>query len=305
MSDIHEQIDGLVKNNRVVLFMKGTRSFPQCGFSQRAVGILKSLGAPIKDVNVLADPALRQGVKDYSNWPTIPQVYIDGKFVGGSDILAEMFDNGELHALLGVERKTPKAPAVTFSEAAEAAFRSALADAGDDVLRFECDERLRHELFLGPRQPGDHVIEARSVKLHVSPGSAERVDGAHIDFVDDGRASGFRISNPNESPGVKPVSASQLAAWLSAGKEVHVFDVRTPEERRLAKIEPSTLLDEAGLGALERLPRDATIVFYCHHGIRSSQAAARLASEGYGALHNLTGGIEAWSLDVDPTIPRY
>ncbi|HVK68388.1 MAG TPA: Grx4 family monothiol glutaredoxin, partial [Polyangium sp.] len=84
----------------VVLVMKGTKSFPQCGFSQRAVQILKSAGAEFMDVNVLKDPDIRQGIKEFSSWPTIPQVYIDGKFVGGSDILSEMQQSGELSQLL-------------------------------------------------------------------------------------------------------------------------------------------------------------------------------------------------------------
>jgi monothiol glutaredoxin len=100
MSDIQDTIRQTVEQNRVVLFMKGTKNFPQCGFSARAVEILKKSGAEFKDVNVLADPAIRQGVKDFSNWPTVPQVYIDGKFVGGSDILMELFQSGELQKLL-------------------------------------------------------------------------------------------------------------------------------------------------------------------------------------------------------------
>jgi len=100
MTDVKKTIQDTVDSNRIVLFMKGTKSFPQCGFSARAVDILKKCGADFKDVNVLADPSVRQGIKEYSNWPTIPQVYIDGKFVGGSDILAEMFQSGELQKLL-------------------------------------------------------------------------------------------------------------------------------------------------------------------------------------------------------------
>ena len=100
MSDIQSQIGDTVREHRVVLFMKGTKNFPQCGFSARAVEILKKCGVPFKDVNVLADPVLRQGIKEFSAWPTIPQVYVDGKFVGGSDILMEMFQSGELAKLL-------------------------------------------------------------------------------------------------------------------------------------------------------------------------------------------------------------
>ena len=102
MSDIQDTIRQTVETNRVVLFMKGTKNFPQCGFSQRAVAILKQCGADFKDVNVLADPALRDGIKEYSSWPTIPQVYIGGKFVGGSDILLELHQSGELLKLLAL-----------------------------------------------------------------------------------------------------------------------------------------------------------------------------------------------------------
>ena len=97
----HQQIDELVKGNPVVLFMKGTAQFPQCGFSGRAVQILKACGvSQITTVNVLEDPAIRQGIKDYSSWPTIPQLYIKGEFVGGSDIMMEMYQAGELQQLL-------------------------------------------------------------------------------------------------------------------------------------------------------------------------------------------------------------
>lgn len=100
MTDIHTTIDNEVKNNDVVLFMKGTADMPMCGFSSRTVQILQQLGVPFKDVNVLADDALRQGIKDYTNWPTIPQLYIKGEFVGGSDIVMEMFQSGELKQML-------------------------------------------------------------------------------------------------------------------------------------------------------------------------------------------------------------
>jgi monothiol glutaredoxin len=98
--DAKKQIQEIIDANRVVLFMKGTKTFPQCGFSARAVELLKKCGTDFKDVNVLADPNVRQGIKDFSNWPTIPQVYIDQKFVGGSDILTEMYQSGELQKLL-------------------------------------------------------------------------------------------------------------------------------------------------------------------------------------------------------------
>lgn len=101
MSDVHQRIDDLVKNNRVMLFMKGTAQFPQCGFSGRAIQVLKAAGAKsVSTFNVLEDEEIRQGIKDYAQWPTIPQLYIDGEFVGGSDIMMEMYESGELQQLL-------------------------------------------------------------------------------------------------------------------------------------------------------------------------------------------------------------
>jgi monothiol glutaredoxin len=106
MQDIQGWIDQQVKSNDVVLFMKGTKSFPQCGFSGRVVQILDYLGLNYKDINVLEDMGLREGIKVYTNWPTIPQLYVKGEFVGGCDIISEMFQSGELETHLserGVE----------------------------------------------------------------------------------------------------------------------------------------------------------------------------------------------------------
>ena len=108
MSDTETQkrIDDLVKNNDIVLFMKGTASFPMCGFSGRAIQILKACGVDPKavvTVNVLEDDEIRQGIKEYSNWPTIPQLYVKGEFIGGSDIMMEMYESGELKQVLGTE----------------------------------------------------------------------------------------------------------------------------------------------------------------------------------------------------------
>jgi len=101
MSDVQQRIDSIVKGGRVVLFMKGTAQFPQCGFSGRAIQVLKASGVKeLRTVNVLEDDEIRQGIKDYANWPTIPQLYIDGEFVGGSDIMMEMYQSGELQQLI-------------------------------------------------------------------------------------------------------------------------------------------------------------------------------------------------------------
>lgn len=100
MSDAHSRIADIISSNDVVLFMKGTPLFPQCGFSSKAVAILDHLGVPYQGVDVLQDMEIRQGIKDFSDWPTIPQLYVKGEFVGGSDIMVEMFEAGELEELM-------------------------------------------------------------------------------------------------------------------------------------------------------------------------------------------------------------
>jgi monothiol glutaredoxin len=100
MTDVRDRIEDVVKKNDIVLFMKGTPLFPQCGFSSRAIAILDHLGVKFETVDVLQDPEIRQGIKEYSDWPTVPQLYVKGEFLGGSDIMMEMFEAGELQQLL-------------------------------------------------------------------------------------------------------------------------------------------------------------------------------------------------------------
>lgn len=101
-TETNARIEQLVKDNKIMLFMKGTKLMPQCGFSNTVVNILNSLGVPYETFDVLADPDIRQGIKEYSNWPTIPQVYIDGEFVGGSDIVIKMYEDGKLQEMVEV-----------------------------------------------------------------------------------------------------------------------------------------------------------------------------------------------------------
>ena len=99
-ANVNEQIESLVKENKVMLFMKGNELFPQCGFSNTAVRILQAVGQPFKTFDVLSDNSVREGIKTYSNWPTIPQCYVDGEFIGGCDLLIEMYESGELAEMI-------------------------------------------------------------------------------------------------------------------------------------------------------------------------------------------------------------
>jgi monothiol glutaredoxin len=299
------QIEDTIKSHKVVLFMKGNKMFPQCGFSAAVVGILKELGVQFEARNVLSDAALREGIKAYSDWPTIPQLYVDGQFLGGCDIVREMHASGELAGALGVTPPAPPPPPrITVTDAAAKAFRDA-DEPGEDKLRMEIDESFRVDLFFGPKKGGDIEVTANGVAMQLDPASARRAEGVSIDFVDGPEGAGFHIENPNAPARPKALTSQELKTKLDAGEKLHLFDVRSEKERATARIEGSILLDEEGKAALEKLPKDATIVFHCHHGIRSQAAAEHYASQGWRNLWNLTGGIDAWSRHVDQTVPRY
>ena len=299
------QITQVIKANKVVLFMKGNRHFPQCGFSAQVIGILDKLVKGYETVNVLKDPAIRDGIKEFSSWPTIPQLYVDGELVGGCDIVKEMYAAGELQKLLGAEEAPAKPPSITLTDAAAKAFKDAAGEAGDDVLRLEIDGQFQNDLFFGPKKPGDFEIAAAGLTLHVDRATSSRADGVSIDFVKgpNGEAV-FKIINPNEPPRVKAISPKELKALLDAGK-IELFDVRPDGERAVAKIDVAKQLDAEGQKHLFALPKSTPIALHCHHGIRSRNAAEQLLREGFTDVYNLEGGIEAWSRDVDSKVSRY
>ncbi len=295
----------LVKSDKVVLFMKGNRGAPQCGFSATVVEILDRYVPEYTTINVLADPAIREGIKKFSDWPTIPQLYVAGEFLGGCDIVRQMDTDGDLVGALGGAAVPIEPPAVTLTDAAVKVFREASAEGDrDDVLRVSIDAGYRHDLSLGPTQAHDVVALSNGIKLVFDPASARRASGLVIDYVESPQA-GFKMDNPNAPAQVEKVSPSQLKGWLDAGETLTLLDVRSPAERATAKIEGSTLVDGDNIDELMALPKDTKVVIYCHHGMRSFQAAQHFTQQGFRNVHNLEGGIDAWSAEVDSTVPRY
>ena len=296
--------DKLVHTNKVVLFMKGNRHFPQCGFSAAVVGILDRLTPGYETVDILRDPSVRDGMKEFSSWPTFPQLYVNGEFVGGCDIVKSMEASGELQKLLGVVEKPVKAPGITMTPSATKAFVEAGADAGDEVLRLAIDGQYNHDLHFGPKAAGDVVIEVGKVVLHLDRASASRADGIAIDFIEGPKGMAFKIDNPNEPARVKPIAPKALKGLLDQGR-VELFDVRPDAERAIASIAKARKLDAEGQKVLAGLDKGAAIALHCHHGVRSRAAAEQLIGQGFTNVYNLEGGIEAWSRDVDSTVPRY
>ena len=300
---LRKRIQDLVEREPVVVFMKGTRRAPACGFSAQVVQMLDDLVPSYETVDVLSDPALRDGIKEFSEWPTIPQVYVKGKFVGGCDIVRELFTSGELAQVIGAEPTEVTVPKITVTKAAADAFGAALAEAGDEVLHFQVAAGFQYDLYFGPREAGDIEVKAGALTMFVDRATARRSDGVHIDFVE-GEGGGFKIDNPNEPARVRQIVAPELQAMLSRG-EIELYDVRPKDERARASIAGAKPLDAGGQEHLASLPRDRAIAFHCHHGIRSQAAAERAIAEGFTKVYNLRGGIDAWSTGVDAKVPRY
>ena len=302
--ETREHIQGLDASTPVFLFMKGTPEAPQCGFSAQVVQILARVVPHYETFDVLSDGQVREGIKEYADWPTIPQLYFDGELVGGCDIIKEMYESGELQQALGLQPASGEPPALEITPAARALLSGASERAGGADLHLSIDARFQSGLGLGPLQSGELRVEVDGLSLHMDRETAQRADGIRIDAVDTGQGPQLSIDNPN-APVVGEMGPGELKALLDAGEPVALFDVRPADEAAKARIPGARLLDAEGEAQLASLPRDARIVFHCHHGGRSQAAAERYASLGFRNVYNLVGGVDAWSVSVDPSLPRY
>ncbi len=301
---LHARIDALVRGHPVVLFMKGTRHAPRCGFSAAAAGALNSLLDDYVSVDVLADDEIRNGIKLYGNWPTIPQLYIGGELVGGSDIIQAMLNSGELHQALGVTAPDRTPPQIRITDRAAEAIRDGMGEAGDDALHLSIDERFRAQFLLKPAEGHEITAESNGIVVHMDLASAQRARGLEIDWVETMQGAGLTLRNPNAPPAVRRMSVSELRDALGAGK-VRVIDVRPAADRALAPFAPAQTLDEDSVAQLQALPKDTPMAFLCHHGNSSRSAAEHFRGLGFTEVYNVEGGIDAWSLEIDSRIPRY
>jgi len=303
---LKSKIDQIVTSDPVVLFMKGTRSFPQCGFSASVVNILNTLIPKFATVNVLSDPDIRNGMKDYSDWPTFPQLFIRGEFVGGADIVRQMAETGELEKKLGDLVAPAKPPALTISARAAQELNAALKEgSAGDVIHLTITPSWEHQLDLGPKEPTHVTLESGGVTVQLDRASSARANGVSIDFIEDAAGAGFKIDNPNRPPMVREIGAKELKALLDSGKVKELYDVRTPKERDIAAISGAKLLDDAAMASIEKLPKETPLAFHCHVGGRSRAAAEHFVKQGFKTVYNLAGGIDAWSREVDPAVKRY
>jgi monothiol glutaredoxin len=310
--ELKGRISSIIEKSDVVLFMKGNRMMPQCGFSGRVVQILDGLIGEYDTVDVLSDPDIRDGIKEFSSWPTIPQLYLKGEFVGGCDIITDLYNSGELHSMLGLKAPERTVPKIEITDAAAARFREFLDRSPDKALTLAIDARNQPSLGLAPPQGSEIVAESKGIKVLMDLGTASRAEGTRIDAVEQNGGIGFKVDVPATAgpaagasqPGVKQVSVTDVKKMLDEGVGFEFFDVRTPEEQSIASI-GARLLDEEAARYIETLPKTTVIVFHCHHGGRSQAAAEHFVRLGFSEVHNMAGGINAWALEIDPDVPRY
>ncbi len=303
--EVRTRIEALLQSNRVVLFMKGNPGAPRCGFSAAATGVLNELLPDYATVDVLEDPEIREGIKAYGNWPTIPQLYVGGELVGGSDIIQSMYTSGELQELFGLPKPDRTPPPITITDKAAAEIRNAMADAEAGLaLHLAIDARYQAQFHLAEAGLGSIRSEANGIAIYMELATAQRARGVRIDWADTVQGSGLMIDNPNAPAGVKALSVRELRTRLDAG-DITLIDVRPPDERaRAALAAPFRTLDD-GIEVLTSLPKDTQLAFLCHTGSRSAQAAEHFRSLGFAKVYNVAGGIDAWSHEIDPAVPRY
>ena len=299
-----ERIETLLAEHRVVLFMKGDRRQPMCGFSAAATNTLNELLPDYHTVNVLEDPELREGIKAYGDWPTIPQLYVEGELVGGSDIIRQMYTSGELHALFGAALPDRTPPQITITDAAAEAIRQGTANAQGVALHLEIGPDHSAGFQLAPAGDHDIIAVSNGLEIHFDPASAQRAKGIVIDWVSTVQGEGLSLKFPGAQE-IKSLTVQELQQRLAAG-DLTLIDVRPASGRaQAAPLAQARVLEDEGYDALAALPKDTPIAFICHHGVSSRGVAERFAAHGFSNVFNVEGGMDAWAEQIDSGVARY
>ena len=299
-----EKIENIIQHNRVVLFMKGSPKAPMCGFSSKTVGLLDSVLEDYESVDVLEDQEIRDGIKAYGNWPTIPQLYIEGELVGGCDIVTAMFNSSELHEMLGVEAPDRTPPEVTITDAAAEKILEAMAGHEGIGLHFAIDAGWQSQFNVAPAEGHEIKIETNGIEMYFDLASAQRANGAVVDWVETLQGSGLTIHLPQAPEPVNQMSVAELKDRLE-NNSVILIDVRGSEERALANLEAAKAMDAETMKAIEAMPKDTALAFICHTGNRSNVAGEHFRKQGFTDVSNVVGGIDAWSKEIDSSVPQY
>ncbi|MGJ8663773.1 MAG: Grx4 family monothiol glutaredoxin [Marinicella sp.] len=291
-----QRIEKMLNENPVFLFMKGTPQTPMCGFSSNTVKILKDMiGDDFASFNVLEDPEIREGIKSYGQWPTIPQLYINKELVGGNDIISEMFNTGELHELLNLKQPDRSPPEISITDEALNHIKAGLKDMGEHQLFLSVDEEFNTRFSLELPKGYEVVADVGDLKVYMDIGTAKRANGVEISWVDELQGSGLRINNPNEPPAVQDLAVSELQDWFATDIEnPKIYDVRSVEKFEEGSVDHAVRLDKQAITEIEGMDKNTPLVFVCQIGQSSMSAAEFFRKKGYTKVYNLTGGYNSW-----------
>lgn len=289
------KIEQQIASDRVVLYMKGTPQQPQCGFSAKTAGILDSLLPGYASFDVLADEQVRQGIKVFSDWPTIPQLYVDGELIGGCDIVTDMYNSGELHQVLGLEAPDRTPPDITITDQAAEKIKAGMQDHAGLGLHMSIDANWQPQFGLQPAQGNEISATSNGITLLFDLQSAQRARGAVIDWVDALDGSGLDVTLPAAPAPVKPMQAAELKQAIADNNAPLIIDVRAAQDReQVPPIAGAQVLDRDLLTQLQARPKDTPMVFVCNVGNSSQGAAEHFRKLGFTEVFNLEGGMHAY-----------
>ncbi len=290
---VRERIEQQVASHDVVLYMKGTPKMPQCGFSAKTAGMLDSLLAgAYASFNVLEDESIREGIKVFGNWPTIPQLYVKGELIGGCDIITEMFNAGELHELFGLDKPDRTPPEITITDKAAAKVNEFLAAYPGQHLHFTIGSDWDAQFQVGPRQGHEIMTESAGITVLMDLVTAQRAKGATIDWTVSVQGEGLSLDLPGAPPPVKSLTPAELQDRLNAGEHLLVVDTRSEGDRQTRPVEFARPLDADLMAELKDADRDLPLVFMCNVGVSSQAVAEHYRKQGFTQIYNLDGGVQ-------------
>lgn len=291
---VRERIEQQIASHDIVLYMKGTPKMPQCGFSARTVGILDSLLAGnYAAFNVLEDDSIREGIKAFGNWPTIPQLYIKGELVGGCDIIAEMYNAGELHDMFGLDQPDRTPPEIEVTDKAAIKIREFLEAYPGQHLHFTIGSDWDAQFHVGPKQGHEIEAESAGIKVLMDLASAQRANGAKVDWAESMQGEGLVLDLPGAPAPVKAMSPSELQDRMNSGERLMVVDTRSEADRQTRPLEFARGLDAELMAELKDADRQLPLVFICHVGVSSQAVAEHYRKQGFTQVYNLEGGVQA------------
>jgi len=295
-SAVRERIEQQIASHNVFLYMKGTPKMPQCGFSAKTAGMLDSLlEGDYASFNVLEDETIREGIKVFGDWPTIPQLYVNGELIGGCDIITEMYNAGELHELMGMEAPDRTPPEIEITDLAAEKINEFLANYPDQHLHFSVGSDWQAQFQVGPKSGQEIESSSNGLTVLMDLATANRARGAKIDWTVSMQGEGLSLDLPGAPAPVKDMTPDELQTRMNAGERLMVIDTRPEADRKAQPLDFARDLDAELMAELKDVDTMLPLVFVCAHGISSRAVAEHYRKQGFKQVYNLEGGATALS----------